>query len=156
MGLQLREESWIWYALAVFLVVCRVLSRTILLGNVTRLKVDDWLMVVTLAPYTVLLVVINIVAHTSSNLLGPGTNVETMSQSDKDERIYGSKLVLTVEQMQLMTIWLVKACLLILYYRLTYVQRMMNTWILKRRLMTHAERTYQPTNTSKCLPYMSV
>jgi hypothetical protein len=121
MALPLRQESWIWYALAVFMVVCRVLSRTILLGNLKHLKIDDWLMVFTIAPYTVLIVVINIVAHTSSNLLEPGTNVNTMSKDERDERIYGSKLILVVEQMQLSTVWLVKACLLILYYRLTYV-----------------------------------
>lgn len=120
MGLKLREESWIWYALAVSMVVCRVLSRTIFFGNLKHLKIDDWLMVLTMAPYTVLLIVINIVNHTSSNLLEPGTNIATMSQSDKKERIYGSKLILVVEQMQLATIWLVKGCLVILYFRLTY------------------------------------
>ena len=121
MALRLNEESWIWYALAMALVVCRVLSRTIFFGNLKNLKIDDWLMVVTVAPYTVLLVVINIVAHTSSNLLEPGTNLATMSQEERDERVYGSKLILVVEQMQLVTIWLVKACLIILYHRLTYV-----------------------------------
>jgi len=119
MALRLNEESWIWYALAMALVVCRVLSRTIFFGNLKNLKIDDWLMVVTVAPYTVLLVVINIVAHTSSNLLEPGTNLATMSQEERDERVYGSKLILVVEQMQLVTIWLVKACLIILYHRLT-------------------------------------
>jgi hypothetical protein len=119
MGLLLREESWIWYALATAMVVCRVLSRTIFFGNLKHLKIDDWLMVATMAPYTVLLVVINIIAHTSSNLLEPGTNLAVMSQTERVQRIYGSKLILVVEQMQLLTIWLVKACLIILYYRLT-------------------------------------
>ena len=121
MGLKLEQESWIWYALAAAMVVCRVFSRTIFFGNLKNLKIDDWMMVSTVAPYTVLLVVINIVAHTSSNLLEPGTDVATMSGSERNERIYGSKLILVVEQMQIITIWLVKACLLILYYRLTYV-----------------------------------
>jgi hypothetical protein len=119
MGLLLREESWIWYALALAMVVCRVLSRTIFFGNLKHLKSDDWLMVATLVPYTVVIVVINIIAHTSSNLLEPGTNLATMSRNERDERIYGSKLILVVEQMQMLTIWLVKACLIILYYRLT-------------------------------------
>ena len=119
MGLHLREESWIWYALAMAMIVCRVLSRTIFFGNLKHLKIDDWLMVVTAAPYTVMLVVINIVAHTSSNLLEPGSDLATMSQSERNERVFGSKLILVVEQMQCVTIWLVKACLIILYHRLT-------------------------------------
>jgi hypothetical protein len=120
MALKLKEESWIWYALAVSMVACRVLSRTIFFGNLKHLKTDDWLMVLTTVPYTVMLVVINIVNHTSSNLLEPGSDIATMSQSQRNERIYGSKLILVVEQMQLATIWLVKGCLIILYYRLTY------------------------------------
>jgi hypothetical protein len=117
------------------MVVCRVLSRTILFGNLKSLKIDDLGMILTMAPYTVLVVVINIVAHTSSNLLEPGTDLNTMSQADKNERIHGSKLILVVEQMQLSTIWLVKGCLIILYYRLTYVPWTWATMSTKHKLM---------------------
>lgn len=98
---------------------CRVVSRSLLLGSLKHMKIDDYLMVLTLAPYTVLVAVINIVAHTSSNLLEPGADVNTFTQADRDERIYGSKLILVVEQMQISTVWLTKTCLLILYFRLT-------------------------------------
>ena len=119
--LSLKIESYIWYGCCVALVACRILSRTLLFGTIKSLKVDDWLMILTLAPYTVLIVTINIVTNTSSNLIAPGEDVNTFSQADRDERIYGSKLILVVEQMQCCTVWLVKACLLILYNRLTYV-----------------------------------
>jgi hypothetical protein len=67
------------------------------------------------------MVAINIAANTSSNLLAPGEDVGDMSPAERAHRIYGSKLVLVVEQMQCCTVWLIKACLLILYNRLTYV-----------------------------------
>ncbi|QDS73979.1 hypothetical protein FKW77_008453 [Venturia effusa] len=84
-----------------------------------RLKADDYMMVATLVPYVALLVTMNIVANTNSNLIPPGTDVNDFSQQEIDERIYGSKLVVVVEQMQCITIWSLKGCLIFLYYRLT-------------------------------------
>lgn len=84
-----------------------------------KLKVDDYMMVATLVPYTALLVTMNIVANTNSNLIPPGIDVNEFSQQDINDRIYGSKLVVVVEQMQCITIWSLKGCLVFLYYRLT-------------------------------------
>lgn len=84
-----------------------------------KLKVDDYMMVATLVPYTALLVTMNIVANTNSNLIPPGVDVDDFSQQDINDRIYGSKLVVVVEQMQCITIWSLKSCLVFLYYRLT-------------------------------------
>ncbi|CAM1501310.1 Fc.00g104720.m01.CDS01 [Cosmosporella sp. VM-42] len=67
---------------------------------------------------TVLMIGMNIVSHTSSNLIDPNDHTELTPDSIKD-RIFGSKMVLVVEQMQLLTIWTMKACLLIMYNRLT-------------------------------------
>lgn len=61
------------------------------------------------------------VVQTSSNLIPPGEDVSRYSSTEINDRIYGSKLVLVVEQMQILTIWLVKACLLIMYNRMTHV-----------------------------------
>lgn len=44
-----------------------------------------------------------------------------LTPSEITERVFGSKMVLVTEQMQLVTIWLVKGCLLIMFNRLTYV-----------------------------------
>ncbi|KAE9971185.1 hypothetical protein EG327_009953 [Venturia inaequalis] len=84
-----------------------------------KLKVDDYMMVATLVPYTALLVTMNIVANTNSNLIPPNIDVNDFGQQEVDERIYGSKLVVVVEQMQCITIWSLKGCLIFLYYRLT-------------------------------------
>lgn len=61
------------------------------------------------------------IVTTSSNLIPPGEDVSQYSQAEIDSRITGSKYVLVVEQMQILTIWLVKACLLIMYFRMTAV-----------------------------------
>lgn len=83
------------------------------------MQIDDVLMLVAMVSYTVLTVAMNIVSKSSSNLLPPDTNVATLTPQDIKDRVYGSKMVLVVEQMQCITIWLVKACLLLMYNRLT-------------------------------------
>lgn len=65
--------------------------------------------------------VMHIIVHTSSNLIAPGEDVSDFSQEDIDSRVFGSKLVLVVEQMQLVTVWLIKSCFLLMYNRMTYV-----------------------------------
>ena len=63
---------------------------------------------------------INIVATASTNLLPPAyLETHTMSPAEISHRIYGSKMTLVVEQCQCATTWLVKACLLIMYHRIT-------------------------------------
>ena len=89
------------------------------LGSLRKFEADEYVMIATLLFFTVLIAAINIVESTSSNLLPPGYDVEHMTQADITERTLGSKLVLVVEQMQLVTIWLIKACLLIMYKRMT-------------------------------------
>ena len=68
--------------------------------------------------YSVLIATINIVSRTSSNLIDPDDNVD-LTPDNIHERVFGSKMVLVTEQMQILTIWTVKACFLIMYYRLT-------------------------------------
>ncbi|RYP71262.1 hypothetical protein DL771_004954 [Monosporascus sp. 5C6A] len=70
---------------------------------------------------TVLMVAMNIVSTTSSNLIDPNDPVELSPENIKT-REFGSKMVLLVEQMQCVITWSVKACLLIMYGRLTSMQ----------------------------------
>ncbi|KAH7062426.1 hypothetical protein B0J12DRAFT_237720 [Macrophomina phaseolina] len=115
----LQIESWTWYALCVFIVACRLVSRIILQGSVLRLQADDALVIVAMCSYTALIAVINIVAVSSSNLINPAEGDITFTPQVVKRRSYGSKMVVVSEQMQLATIWLVKGCLLIMYARLT-------------------------------------
>lgn len=111
-------EIWTWYALTWVVVIARMISRTLLLGSVRKLQSDDFLMMFAMVTDTVLMVGMNIVSHTSSNLIDPNDHTELTPDNIKD-RVFGSKMVLVVEQMQLLTIWTMKACLLIMYNRLT-------------------------------------
>jgi hypothetical protein len=62
----------------------------------------------------------SIISQTSSNLIDPNEDV-ILDAAEIAKREYGSKWVLVVEQMQIMTIWLMKYCLLLMYNRLTLV-----------------------------------
>lgn len=93
------------------------------LGAFKSFQADDYVMLVVLCFYTTLIATINIVRFVNSNLLPPGFDVATLSATDKAQREYGSKLILVVEQCQCVTVWGVKACLLILYFRLTEMRR---------------------------------
>ncbi|KAF2839618.1 hypothetical protein M501DRAFT_991640 [Patellaria atrata CBS 101060] len=117
--LELVVESWIWFAFVAIITIARFVSRSLLFESVYKLQVDDWIMVFALLTYTTLIVSINIVADASSNLLPPDYDITLLTTSDIRGREYGSKFVFVVEQMQCLTIWAVKACLLIMYYRLT-------------------------------------
>lgn len=64
------------------------------------------------------MVTMNIIAKTDSNLIDPSEPTNLTPENIK-EREFGSKMVLVSEQMQLITIWLVKGCLLIMFNRLT-------------------------------------
>lgn len=93
------------------------------LGAISRFQADEYLMMTILCFYTVVIVTINIVEHTSSNLLPPGYDIAHMTKQDIAERTLGSKLILVVENCQIVTIWGAKTCLLIMYLRLTTLRR---------------------------------
>jgi hypothetical protein len=93
------------------------------LGGFRRYQADEYVMMVILCFYTVVVVVINVVEHTSSNLLPPGYDIAHMTAADIAERTLGSKLILVVENCQIVTVWGAKTCLLIMYLRLTTLRR---------------------------------
>ena len=76
-----------------------------------------------LAFYTTLIPTINIVRFANSNLLPPGFDIASLTPSDVRDRTYGSKLILVVEQSQIVCVFGSKACLLLLYARLTTMRR---------------------------------
>ncbi|SMR41933.1 unnamed protein product [Zymoseptoria tritici ST99CH_1A5] len=112
-------ESWIWWAIVLLVALSRFISRRMVLRSFLKFQADDFCMAVLLCFYTVLIVTINIVRTSSSNLLPPGFDLSTLDNAQIIQREYGSKLVLVVEQSQCVVIWGAKASLLILYLRLT-------------------------------------
>ncbi|EFX06368.1 decarboxylase [Grosmannia clavigera kw1407] len=88
------------------------------IGSWRKLQSDDMLMLFAMVTDTILMACINLVATTSSNLINPNDTTPLTPQNIR-ERVRGSKFVLVVEEMQILTTWTVKLCLLILYHRLT-------------------------------------
>lgn len=115
----LEPESGIWYSLCWLVVISRTVSRRLHLGSWKDLQLDDYLVLLAMSTMTVVMATMHVIVKTSSNLIAPGEDVSKFTQQDIDSRILGSKLVLVTEQMQLATIWLVKACLLLMYSRMT-------------------------------------
>ncbi|THV70096.1 hypothetical protein D6D28_05410 [Aureobasidium pullulans] len=111
----LNVETWIWWSFVV------LISRYQSLGTIRRFQADDYITMVAMCFFTTLIVTINIVAKSDSNLLPPGFDVSTLTSEQVHDREYGSKLVLVVEQSQIMTTWCEKLCLLFLYQRLVTV-----------------------------------
>lgn len=115
----LEPESGIWYTLCWLVVAARLWSRRLNRGSWKKLQIDDFLVLFAMVTDTILMAFMHVVSNMSSNLIAPNENLSTFTLEEIKERIYGSKLVLVVEQMQILTIWLIKACLLIMYNRMT-------------------------------------
>lgn len=60
----------------------------------------------------------NIVAHVDTNLIAP-EDIPNLTPESIRSRVYGSKLVLLVEQCMITSQWGCKVCLLLLYDKLT-------------------------------------
>ena len=74
------------------------------LGSFKNYQADDYGMVIVLCFYTTVIVSINYVNKYGSNLLPPGSDPYTLSQTEHMRRVLGSKLVLVVEQSQCVTV----------------------------------------------------
>ncbi|PNY26556.1 Uncharacterized protein TCAP_03509 [Tolypocladium capitatum] len=116
----LAIESWILYALGAAAVVCRLLSRRIRLGKWRDLMVDDYLMIFALVNFTGVVVCINEVAQNGSNYM-PSEEAAALTPEGVSQAVYGSIMTFVLEIFTLTATWTVKACLLILYARLTWV-----------------------------------
>ena len=64
------------------------------------------------------MVSVNQVSMNLSNYLAPGV-FETLTPDQVQNAVYGSKFVFVCEEFKLATIWLIKACLLLLYNHMT-------------------------------------
>lgn len=70
--------------------------------------------------YTTLLVLIQISSRYATNLMDPRDYDQVLSDPQEvRDRIYGSKIVIGLEQCMLFSTWGVKTCMLIFYWRLT-------------------------------------
>jgi hypothetical protein len=84
------------------------------------LAADDYLMVLAFASLVIVAYAGNEVAANGSNYVEEG-ETDGWTREQRDEAVWGSKMLVALEQGMVACLWLVKACLLILYWRLTYV-----------------------------------
>ncbi|KAK4940498.1 hypothetical protein LTR10_019372 [Elasticomyces elasticus] len=111
-------ESWIWYSFAVCMVLMRMTARLLHFKSFLRLQLEDFLMIFLTCLYTILIVFLNIDLNVSTNLIDPAHPV-VLTPHEISVRTWGSKTVLLVEQCMCAVQWATKACLLLLYWRLT-------------------------------------
>lgn len=70
--------------------------------------------------YTTLLILIQISARYATNLMDPKEYDTVLSDPEQvRDRVYGSKIVIGLEQCMLFSTWGVKTCMLMLYWRIT-------------------------------------
>ncbi|KAL2016430.1 hypothetical protein VTK56DRAFT_3517 [Thermocarpiscus australiensis] len=111
-------ESWTLYTVSLIVMACRIISRRMKFGSLRNLKTEDWLMLVAGCTYTGFTVAVNEVAENGSNYMDPAM-AAALSPEGVATAVYGSKMTLVMEMCTLTTVWLVKACVCFLYYRLT-------------------------------------
>ncbi|KAJ6081550.1 hypothetical protein N7499_006424 [Penicillium canescens] len=117
---QLLTEAIIFWAIGLVIYIGRIAARIIANGSIKRLFVDDYVMTATFAIYTTLLVLIQISARYATNLMDPKDYSEVLADPKQvSDRIYGSKVVIGLEQCMLFSTWGVKTCMLMLYWRIT-------------------------------------
>ncbi|KIW63450.1 hypothetical protein PV04_10286 [Phialophora macrospora] len=110
-------ESWSLYGVGTLFVVLRLAGKVKRVG-IKHLEVDDALIAFGFVWYTILVISFN------QMLEGPGSNLMTpeeeaaLTPSIKEGRIRGSKWVFVSEHAELLTIWSMKAAMLVLYAKI--------------------------------------
>ncbi|KAJ5163380.1 uncharacterized protein N7500_005210 [Penicillium coprophilum] len=118
---QLLTEAIVFWAIGLVIYVGRILARIIGNGQgVKRLFLDDYVMTATFAIYTTMLILIQISARYATNLMDPKDYDKVLADPKQvSDRVYGSKIVIGLEQCMLISTWGVKTCMLMLYWRIT-------------------------------------
>ncbi|KAK2846330.1 hypothetical protein FQN49_005835 [Arthroderma sp. PD_2] len=112
-----QKETWTLYGFGILVLILRTIARIRRLG-LRSLQYDDYLMVTGGVWYTLLCVSLNqVVAVGGSNLMDQA-DIDSLTPYIKDQRIKGSKWVFVSEHAFVMTIWTLKACMIILYRRI--------------------------------------
>lgn len=89
--------------------------------GITGLKPDDYIVAHGMVWYTILCVAFNKVASGGGSNLMTAEDLAALTPEITADRISGSKWVLVSEQSMILTIWSMKACMLLLYAGITYV-----------------------------------
>ncbi|KEF61489.1 uncharacterized protein A1O9_03056 [Exophiala aquamarina CBS 119918] len=111
-------ESWSLYGVGALFIVLRLYSKVRRVG-IRNLQLDDGFIAFGLFAYTMLCVSFNEMATgAGSNLMTPEEEA-ALTPAITAQRVNGSKWVFVSEHAMLLTIWSMKAAMLILYTRVT-------------------------------------
>lgn len=111
-------ESWCLYGVGAACVLLRLIARA-RRASVKNLQLDDCFVVFGLVAYTLLCIAFNeMLKGAGSNLMTP-EDIATLTPEISTERVKGSKWVFVSEHAMLLTIWSMKAAMLVLYARIT-------------------------------------
>jgi hypothetical protein len=88
--------------------------------GIRHLQIDDYLMVFGVVWYTILCVALNEVASGGGSNLMTAADIAALTPAIHAERTRGSKWVFVSEHAFILTIWSFKACMLVIYARITY------------------------------------
>ncbi|KAF2404002.1 hypothetical protein EJ06DRAFT_505487 [Trichodelitschia bisporula] len=114
----LAHNTWSMFAVAMVIVGLRLYAQIRRLGW-RGCRTDDYVMLLAAAWYTTLIVCLNVIAAGGGSNLAPPGRLQGISEEEIRERVWGSKIVVVSEQAMLNTIYTLKACLLLMYARLT-------------------------------------
>ncbi|RFU30236.1 hypothetical protein B7463_g6079, partial [Scytalidium lignicola] len=93
-------------------------ARWVQLGSIKKFQLDDGLMLFVAVTFTGVVISTNQVATHESNYLPPD-EIAHLSPEEVASAVWGSKMNLVLEEFTLTTVWLTKACILLMYSRLT-------------------------------------
>ncbi|RHZ64606.1 uncharacterized protein CDV56_109323 [Aspergillus thermomutatus] len=112
------KETWVLYGVGIFGTVLRFVARIRRLG-VLNLQADDYLMLFAVVWYTLLCVALNEVASGGGSNLMTDEDIANLTPASYAERVRGSKWVFVSEHSFVLAIWAMKACMLVIYARIT-------------------------------------
>ncbi|KAF7117116.1 hypothetical protein CNMCM5793_005800 [Aspergillus hiratsukae] len=111
-------ETWVLYGVGILGTALRFVARIRRLGA-RNLQVDDYLMLFAVVWYTLLCVALNQVASGGGSNLMTEEDIANLTPATYAERVRGSKWVFVSEHSFLLAIWAMKACMLVIYARIT-------------------------------------
>jgi hypothetical protein len=84
-----------------------------------NLQIDDYLMLFAVVWYTLLCVALNQVASGGGSNLMTEEDIANLTPTSYADRVSGSKWVFVSEHSFVLAIWAMKACMLVIYARIT-------------------------------------
>ncbi|KAJ5241483.1 uncharacterized protein N7469_003074 [Penicillium citrinum] len=117
-GRRFARETWTLYGVGVLGAALRFTARIRRLG-IRNLQADDYIMVFAVFWYTLLCVALNQVASGGGSNLMTAEDKANLTPEIHAEREKGSKWVFVSEHCFILSVWSMKACMLVIYARIT-------------------------------------